>query len=263
MNDPVLASRQTPIEIALDIDSAGHTTAKKLYAWLELRSGDYARWVKQNITENPYAEEGNEFSAFERKTSETGGRPTQDFILSAAFAKKLAMASRSERGEQAREYFIRVEAALASQQAWSRVGSREMQDRILIVEAAARMLNMNDASKILMLGRFCKQEGVPSDFLPSYEDNGGRQLIAASTLLKEFGLGMSAVKFNKLLLDAGYLEERERPSSKDGKTKKFKALTEKGLEYGENQISAQNPREVQPLYYKDTFKDLFDAVAGE
>ncbi len=144
------------------------------------------------------------------------------------------------------------------------VGSTRVIDKLAVVEAAARMLNMNDASKILMLGRFCKQEGMPSDFLPFYEDNGGRQLIAASTLLKELGLGMSAVKFNKLLMDAGYLEERERPSSsKEGKTKKFKALTEKGLEYGENQISAQNPREVQPLYYKDTFKDLFDAVAGE
>ena len=66
----------------------------------------------------------------------------------------------------------------------SSVKSPSMDDKMVIVEAAARMLNMNDASKILMLERFCDQEGVEKAFLPKYEDNGGRQLIAATTLLK-------------------------------------------------------------------------------
>ena len=136
-----------------------------------------------------------------------------------------------------------------------------MNDKVLIVEAAARMLNMNDASKILMLDRFCRQEGVDASFLPRYEDNGGKQLIAATTLLKEFNLGMTAVKFNQAMVEAGYLEERERESSK-GMKKRFKALTEKGCAYGENQISPQNPREVQPLYYRDSFMDLFRKVVG-
>lgn len=40
---------QTPIEIALGIDEEGMTTARKLYAFLEFRSGDYARWYRRNI----------------------------------------------------------------------------------------------------------------------------------------------------------------------------------------------------------------------
>lgn len=43
---------RTPIEIALDIDSDGMTTARKLYAFLELRKEDFSRWCKTNITEN-------------------------------------------------------------------------------------------------------------------------------------------------------------------------------------------------------------------
>ena len=39
----------------------------------------------------------------------SGGRPTQDYKLSASFAKKLSMMARSEKGEQARQYFVRVE----------------------------------------------------------------------------------------------------------------------------------------------------------
>ena len=108
----ILKKKQTPIEIALDIDETGHTTARKLYAWLELDKSQYARWVKNNITENPYAEEGIEFSTLMSKTSELGGRPTVDYLLSATFAKKLAMTSRSPKGEETRDYFIKVEAAL-------------------------------------------------------------------------------------------------------------------------------------------------------
>ena len=108
----ILKEKQTPIEIALDIDETGHTTARKLYAWLELDQTSYARWVRMNITENPYAEEGIEFSALMPKTSELGGRPTIDYLLSASFAKKLAMTSRSPKGEETRDYFIKVEAAL-------------------------------------------------------------------------------------------------------------------------------------------------------
>ena len=108
----ILKEKQTPIEIALDIDETGHTTARKLYAWLELDKSQYARWVKNNITENPYAEEGIEFSTLMSKTSELGGRPTVDYLLSATFAKKLAMTSRSPKGEETRDYFIKVEAAL-------------------------------------------------------------------------------------------------------------------------------------------------------
>ena len=40
--------------------------------------------------------------------------------------------------------------------------------------------------------------------------------------------------------------------------KKFKSLTEKGLKYGENAVSPHNQKEVQPLYYSDTFNELFD-----
>ena len=42
--------------------------------------------------------------------------------------------------------------------------------------------------------------------------------------------------------------------------KKFKSRTEKGLKYGENAVSPHNQKEVQPLYYSDTFNELFEMV---
>lgn len=53
--------------------------------------------------------EGKDFYSFLSKTSETGGRPSIDHLLTIDMAKELAMIQRTERGKQARRYFIQVE----------------------------------------------------------------------------------------------------------------------------------------------------------
>ena len=111
MNEVINVANKTPIEIALQIDDEGYTTSKKLYSWLELNPAHYARWVKENITENPFAEE-NEFSPLKVKTSKQGGRPTEDYRITASLAKRISMATKSERGEDARKYFLGCEQAL-------------------------------------------------------------------------------------------------------------------------------------------------------
>ena len=46
----------TPIEQALEVDKDGYTTTRKLYKWLDLDVRNYSRWVKVNLTDNPFAE---------------------------------------------------------------------------------------------------------------------------------------------------------------------------------------------------------------
>lgn len=135
-------------------------------------------------------------------------------------------------------------------------------EQVQSLEAVAEMLRMNEASKLLMLKNFYKQYNIPTEFIPKYEHNGNRQMKSLSALLKENDCKLSAVKFNPMLIEQGYLEERERPSSKSGEIKKFKALTENGLKYGENAVSPHNQKEVQPLYYEDTFMELYKKVVG-
>lgn len=103
-------SNLTPIEIVLGIDENGMTTAKKLYEFLELNPSNYSKWYKSNIIDNQFADEGIDYEVFvPNDENPQGGRPTQDFKLTARFAKKLSMTQKNERGEQAREYFTRVE----------------------------------------------------------------------------------------------------------------------------------------------------------
>ena len=103
----------TPIEIVLGIDKDGMTTARKLYEFLEMDESHYSRWVKSNITDNPFAEEGVDyFHSTSMLSEQKRGNFAQDFKLTANFAKKLSMQGKTERAEQAREYFIRVEDKL-------------------------------------------------------------------------------------------------------------------------------------------------------
>ena len=53
--------------------------------------------------------EGKDFYSFLSKTSETGGRPSTDHLLTIDMAKEICMIQRTEVGKQARQYFIQVE----------------------------------------------------------------------------------------------------------------------------------------------------------
>ena len=106
MNEVTITNNQTPIEIALGVDENGMTTARKLYAFLGLAQGQFSRWAKANITDNEFAEENVDYWGFD---IDVEGNKTQDYKLTAHFAKKLSMKGNGEKAEQARQYFITVE----------------------------------------------------------------------------------------------------------------------------------------------------------
>ena len=79
-----------------------------------------------------------------------------------------------------------------------------------------------------------------------------------TNLLKQNNSEISVVKANKILVAIELLENKERPSSKyEGKVKKYKALTEKGLEYGINKENHSSPEQTTPHYYVEKFDKLF------
>lgn len=107
-------SDKTPIEIALQIDSDGMTTASKLYSFLELNPSNFASWCRRNITRNKFATENEDYIVFvvENENPKLGGRPKTDYKLTSEFAKKLSMTGNTEKHEQARDYFIACEQGL-------------------------------------------------------------------------------------------------------------------------------------------------------
>ena len=82
-----------------------------------------------------------------------------------------------------------------------------------------------------------------------------------TNLLKQNNSEISVVKANKILVAIEILENKERPSSKyEGKIKKYKALTEKGLAYGINKENPSSPGQTTPHYYVETFDELFSLI---
>lgn len=104
---------QTPIEIALQIDENGMTTASNLYLFLELEPKNFSRWCNTNIKNNKFAVENEDYTVFViNEENPLGGRPKTDYKITSEFAKKLSMTGNTERHEQARQYFIACEQGL-------------------------------------------------------------------------------------------------------------------------------------------------------
>ena len=136
MKNLMKKTKQTPIEIMLQVDGEGKTTARKLYEFLNLSKGQFARWAKTNILENTFAENGVDFEGFDINVE---GNVTKDYKLTASFSKKLAMSCQNERGKQAREYFIKVEEKL--KQTISKKATSSNDEKAKLLRAEAMSLN--------------------------------------------------------------------------------------------------------------------------
>ncbi len=93
----------------IKIYHGGVISARELYQYLELNKAHWKRWYTKNITQNPYAIENEDWEGFAIMVN---NNKTMDFAITLGFAKKLAMLTRSKKGEEIRDYFIKCEETL-------------------------------------------------------------------------------------------------------------------------------------------------------
>lgn len=85
-------------------------SAKALYEFLGMNLDNWSRWYKKNIIEDEFFTQDVDYQSFRHNDEKlNGGRPTQDFLITIEFAKHLCMLSRTQKGKEARQYFIDVE----------------------------------------------------------------------------------------------------------------------------------------------------------
>jgi phage anti-repressor protein len=82
--------------------------ARTLHSFLEVGK-DFSTWIKDFIADFDFVE-GRDFSPNLGKS--TGGRQAIEYSITLDMAKELAMLQRSEKGKQARQYFILCEKQL-------------------------------------------------------------------------------------------------------------------------------------------------------
>lgn len=88
-------------------------SARELYDFLGFEKANWKRWYSKNIVEEEFFQEGVDYDGFVLMMN---GNETKDFVITTDMAKELAMLSRTEKGKEARRYFIECENKLKSKQ---------------------------------------------------------------------------------------------------------------------------------------------------
>ena len=99
------------IKITTNYNNEQVVSGRELHEFLEIKD-KYPQWFAR-MAEYGF-DEGIDFITILGKSS--GGRPSQDHALKISMAKELSMIQRTEKGKQARLYFIECEEKLKQQQ---------------------------------------------------------------------------------------------------------------------------------------------------
>lgn len=131
-----------------------------------------------------------------------------------------------------------------------------LQDKLTVANWVMDSLRYSDAARLQLVSQIAEPYGVP---VPDYVHAPNGASHAVSDLLKERGIELSAIKFNKLALAAGLLEEKTRKGT-HGKVHKYYSVTEKGLEYALNDIYKDVPGQTIPKWYDNKFEEVLEII---
>ena len=129
--------------------------------------------------------------------------------------------------------------------------------KVRFIEWSAKFLGVNDAGKLLMARKLAEEYGT-QQYLPDYVTSKG-QTHSATYLLKAHNCNISANVFNISCHSFGLIKKMER-KGKGGTIHNWWALTDEGMEYGENKVSDKCPLQTQIHWYDDRFTEVLDII---
>lgn len=253
------------IKVTTDDKGQQLVSARELYEGLkfDITKGNFVRWIEKQL-KNVDAVENVDFTRFVFK-DEGNNADINDYILTVEIAKEICMVvgisprtnvETRKLSKQFRKYFIECEK-IAKGETNANIYISEVdiaKSEIELVDIISKTLNLNDVSKLQLMGNVLDNHNINKNLLPVYTESKGT-LLSASELLKRNNVNISSIKFNKIMIDKGYLVKKERPSTKDSsKIKKYNNLVK--TEFGENFVNPKNPKETQPMYYENKFLEL-------
>lgn len=183
-------------------------SARELYKVLELADGQFSRWAKTNIIENPYAIENEDWVGFD---IDVEGNSTKDYAIVLPFAKKIAMMSKTEVGNRVRDYFLECERKVKEQEVvWT----------LPKTYAEALQLAADQAKEIELQQKLIAEQKPKAEYFDALVD---RKLnINFRDTAKE--IGIKEKDFIKFLLDKQYVYR-----DKKGQLKPIACYVDKGL----------------------------------
>lgn len=158
-------------------------SARELHDFLEVKTA-YKDWFPR-MCEYGFVE-GEDFCSF--LSESTGGRPSQDAIITIDMAKEICMLQRNEKGKEARQYFIQLEKDWNSPE---KVMARALQ----IADQKIKALEAENAQQKQLLLEAEPKLNYVDQILKS------KNAINITQIAKDYG--MAGAKMNNLLHDLG------------------------------------------------------------
>lgn len=158
-----------------DHDGTQAVMGRDLHKFLEVGTA-YSRWIERLIEKYGFVA-GQDFMP--KMAESTGGRPSEDHILTMDMAKELSMVQNNERGRQARQYFIECERRAKQ----PTINGAEL-TRMELIQIA-----MNAETERLQLEAKNKELEPKADAYDEFIDATGKYNIG--TVAKMFGKGQN------------------------------------------------------------------------
>lgn len=158
-----------------DHDGTQAVMGRDLHNFLEVGTA-YSRWIERLIEKYSFVA-GQDFMP--KMAESTGGRPSEDHILTMDMAKELSMVQNNERGRQARQYFIECERRAKQ----PTINGAEL-TRMELIQIA-----MNAETERLQLEAKNKELEPKADAYDEFIDATGKYNIG--TVAKMFGKGQN------------------------------------------------------------------------
>ena len=217
-------------------------SARELYDFLEIKT-KYTMWFDR-MSEYGF-EEGQDFIPFLGESN--GGRPSVDHAIKLDMAKEIAMIQRSDKGKQARKYFLDVEKAWNSpekimERALQIAKQRAEEAERKIFEAKPKILlaesieNSKDLILVRDLAVILKQNGVDIGQNRLYE-----RLRDLGYLIK-FGASRNLPTQRSVELGLFRIVESTRNDGKEIKINRVTKVTGKGQKYFVNKFLKENKK---------------------
>lgn len=136
-----------------------------------------------------------------------------------------------------------------------------IQEKLQAASWAADFLHLTQASKLLMAQAILSPIGLPlPDYAPA--EKAEPTVHCATFLLKQHGVNLSALAFNKKLVEKGICSRQHRKGTK-GKEHTWITLNSDYLDYGQNVVNPQNQQQTQVQWYDETFPTLLTKIGYE
>lgn len=169
-------------------------SARELYEALGLDKSNWSRWSKQNIVDNIFAVEKEDYVGFVIKTN---GNETLDFAITLDLAKKISMTVKNEKGEAVRNYFLNCEKELKKAQVPQSYAQA-------LLEAGRLALEVEKQQEQLQIMK------PKAEFFDAV--TGSKDAIDIGTSAKVLGLGIGRNKLFEFLRNEGILMKGNIPT---------------------------------------------------